>query len=142
MADIVTTLKSKSGDNIYPIAGGMINDSVSTAMLKDSAVTTAKIAGKAVTSDNIDWTTFPVKAMYAGEGSITDIGSTAWHFVYVSVPAGVFTTTPIAVASYRGTGTVPPSIAYIKSSSSPTSLVFGVWSNTVRIDFSFIAVEI
>ena len=50
MADIVDTLKNSSGDNVFPIAGGMMANSINTNMLKDSSVT----------SDKIDWTTVPL----------------------------------------------------------------------------------
>lgn len=57
MADRIITLKDDDNNPTYPIAGGMMADSVTTAMLKDDSVTTAKIADGAVTSQNIDWTT-------------------------------------------------------------------------------------
>ena len=47
MANKITQLVNESGDNLYPLAGGMAADSISTEMLKDGAVT----------SDKIDWTT-------------------------------------------------------------------------------------
>lgn len=54
MAEIISTLENRNGDTIYPIAGGLINDSITNAMLKDNSVTTAKIADKAVTPAKID----------------------------------------------------------------------------------------
>ena len=57
MADRIITLKDDDNNPTYPIAGGMMADSVTAAMLKSNSVTTAKIAGGAVTSDKIDWTT-------------------------------------------------------------------------------------
>jgi hypothetical protein len=39
------------------------------------------------------------------------------------------------------TAIVPPSIAYAKDASSPTQLVFGVWSNTAAVPINFIAIE-
>lgn len=83
----------------------------------------------------------PLKNVYCGTATITDTGSGAWHFVYVSVPAGVFTTTPYATANMTSTAIIPPSIAYIRGSSSPTQLVFGVWSNTASVPITFIAIE-
>ena len=81
MADRVIQLQDKTGtDNLYPIAGGMAANSVTKAMLaegvfegetlstptdvdyvatdniQDSAVTNAKLASKAVKSQNIDMT--------------------------------------------------------------------------------------
>ena len=57
MADRIITLKDDDNNPTFPIAGGMMANSVTTAMLKDDSVTTAKIADGAVTSSNIDWTT-------------------------------------------------------------------------------------
>lgn len=48
MANIVTQLQNKDGDNLYPLAGGMAADSITTEMLQDAAVT----------SDKIDFTTY------------------------------------------------------------------------------------
>ena len=70
-------LTDKAGNNIYPLAGWIGDDTISTGMINDSAVTTAKIndgavtsakiadgtiatadiANSAVTSSKIDWTT-------------------------------------------------------------------------------------
>lgn len=47
MADRIITLKDDDNNPTFPIAGGMMANSVTTAMLKDSSVT----------SDKIDWTT-------------------------------------------------------------------------------------
>ena len=43
MTNKVVQLEDKSGNNLYPLAGGMAADSVTTAMLQDTAVTPAKI---------------------------------------------------------------------------------------------------
>lgn len=50
MANKITQLVNESGDNLYPLAGGMASDSITTAMLKDNSVT----------SDKIDWATLPL----------------------------------------------------------------------------------
>ena len=47
MANKITQLVNKDGDNLYPLAGGILSDSVTTDMIQDDAVT----------SDKIDWTT-------------------------------------------------------------------------------------
>lgn len=49
MADVITTLQNKGGDNVFPIAGGLASNTVTTAMLQSNAVTTAKIDDGAVT---------------------------------------------------------------------------------------------
>ena len=43
MADRIVKLEDKAGDNLYPIAGGMAADSVTTDMIQDGAVTTDKV---------------------------------------------------------------------------------------------------
>lgn len=47
MANKITQLVNKDGDNLYPLAGGILSDSVTTDMLQDESVT----------SDKIDWST-------------------------------------------------------------------------------------
>ena len=43
MANKITQLVNESGDNLYPLAGGMAADSIDTEMLKDGSVTSDKI---------------------------------------------------------------------------------------------------
>ena len=43
MANKITQLVNESGDNLYPLAGGMAADSIGTEMLKDGSVTSDKI---------------------------------------------------------------------------------------------------
>ena len=43
MANKITQLVNESGDNLYPLAGGMAADSINTQMLKDGSVTSDKI---------------------------------------------------------------------------------------------------
>ena len=50
MANKITQLVNKAGDNLYPLAGGIMSDSVTTDMIQDGAVTSSKI----------DWTTLGV----------------------------------------------------------------------------------
>lgn len=46
MANKVIQLKNKAGtDNLFPIAGGVTQDTITTAMIQDDAVTKAKIVG-------------------------------------------------------------------------------------------------
>lgn len=54
MANNIVQLQDKQGNNIFPIAGSMAGDSVTTQMLQDGAVTTDKIATGAVTADKLD----------------------------------------------------------------------------------------
>lgn len=50
MANQIVQLTDKDENNIFPIAGGMASDSITTAMLQDGVVTTAKLASNAVNS--------------------------------------------------------------------------------------------
>lgn len=90
---------------------------------------------------NIESLSGTLKRVYCGAAAIAETGQNAWHFGYVSVPAGVFTTTPYATANYASTAIVPPSITYVRDASSPTQLVFGVWSNSAAVPINYIAIE-
>lgn len=59
MANKITQLVNESGDNLYPLAGGMAADSIGTEMLKDGSVT----------SDKIDWTTMSSSAITVTKNS-------------------------------------------------------------------------
>lgn len=48
MANNIVQLTDDTNNNIFPIAGGMASDSITTAMLQDGAVTEDKFADKAV----------------------------------------------------------------------------------------------
>lgn len=43
MANKIVQLEDKNNDDIFPIAGGMKDDSITTAMIKNGAVTAAKL---------------------------------------------------------------------------------------------------
>ena len=64
MANKITQLVNESGDNLYPLAGGMAADSIDTEMLKDGSVT----------SDKIDWATINASEISM---SYSDINSAA-----------------------------------------------------------------
>ena len=53
MANKITQLVNKDGDNLYPLSGGTISDSITTDMLQDESVT----------SDKIDWSTITQTAL-------------------------------------------------------------------------------
>lgn len=77
MADKVVQLEDKTGDNLYPLAGGMAANSITTAMLQDGAVTGDKL-GTGV-------------ATVAKSGSYTDLSNKP---TIPSVSAGTITFTP------------------------------------------------
>ena len=79
MSNKIVQLENKSGDNLYPIAGGALTGSISKTMLEEGIfegpelsqpssvayVATDNIQDGAVTSDKIDWTTStPVYAQH------------------------------------------------------------------------------
>lgn len=61
MANKITQLVNKDGDNLYPLAGGILSDSVTTDMVQDGAVT----------SDKIDSTTLFTSPSGQGLGTFT-----------------------------------------------------------------------
>lgn len=71
MADKIVQLKDKNSNNLYPISGSSLAESVSTGAIVDGAVTTAKIADGAITADKINFLTY----MTAGLSSSVTIQS-------------------------------------------------------------------
>lgn len=55
MANKVVQLKNKAGtDSLFPIAGGVTQDTITTAMLQDGAVTSAKVSNDIATKTYVD----------------------------------------------------------------------------------------
>ena len=81
MANKIVQLEDKNNDNIFPIAGGVKDDSVTTAMIK----------GSAVTSDKIDYTTLKRWVPDYANKSATNLASnntatiTETGFAYISI---------------------------------------------------------
>lgn len=109
MANKITQLVNESGDNLYPLAGGMAADSIDTEMLKDGSVT----------SDKVDWGTFALTpgSVSMGATSFIRIGNiiiiniqTANHQIalnetYGTVPSEYRPSGPIIVPGIvQGTG--------------------------------------
>lgn len=67
MADIVTTLQNRNGDNLYPVAGGAAANSIDTGNIIDGAITGDKVANGAVDSSKLSptvsssWVTFGMR---------------------------------------------------------------------------------
>jgi hypothetical protein len=101
VANKIIQLQNKTGDNLFPVAGSMKGDSVTTAMLQDDAVTNAKIAANAVKSENVDFTTYNTTPVHIGtwhDGKelwrktlTADIPYTAGTAVSTSVSTGITT---------------------------------------------------
>lgn len=84
MANKITQLVNESGDNLYPLAGGMAADSIGTEMLKDGAVT----------SDKIDYTTYD----WTGGGGAVTLHAFG-KIVTVSLNVAGFSNDPTIAAS-------------------------------------------
>ena len=55
MANKVIQLKNKAGtDSLFPIAGGVTQNTITTAMLQDGAVTSAKVSNDIATKTYVD----------------------------------------------------------------------------------------
>lgn len=92
MNNDIVQLTDKSGNNIYPIAGGATQDSISKSMLAEGVfegpelfpspneayVRTANIVDGAVTSDKIDWTTLGYQSVGLST-QVTVTGTTAYE---------------------------------------------------------------
>lgn len=65
MADKIVQLKDKNSNNLYPVSGSSLTDSVSSGAIVDGAVTTAKIADSSITAAKIADATF--------QGTITNV---------------------------------------------------------------------
>ena len=95
MANKITQLVNKDGDNLYPLSGGLLSDSVTTDMLQDESVT----------SDKIDWATMD-NILYFDSG-VQSISLTSGQAVlkaisdYITIPNGydVVSVTPVVVGS-------------------------------------------
>lgn len=80
MANNIAQLKDYNDNNIFPIAGGMVADSVTTQMLQDGSVT----------SDKIDWATIITAshaALIFSNVSIASDGGTSTGVAQFDVPA-------------------------------------------------------
>lgn len=69
MADIVDTLRNSDGDNVFPIAGGMKANSITTSMMQDNSVTNGKIADESVTNAKLGSVFLPRAIKYTNTSS-------------------------------------------------------------------------
>lgn len=83
MANKVIQLKNKAGtDNLFPIAGGVTQDTITTAMIQDDAVTKAKIVGGTNLADKdiivtLTWDSANNRYNWSSSTSWSDIRSAA-----------------------------------------------------------------
>lgn len=73
MANNIVQLEDRSGNNIFPVAGSMAADSITTQMLQDNSVT----------SDKIDWATRTYSTTEKIVGTDTD-GKTIYERTWVA----------------------------------------------------------
>ena len=75
MANKITQLVNKNGDNLYPLAGGIMSDSVTTDMIQDGAVTSDKIdsATIIVPDMSVVKATLPNQSVSAGGGTVSNV---------------------------------------------------------------------
>lgn len=76
MANKITQLVNKDGDNLYPLSGGLLSDSVTTDMLQDESVESSKLQDESVVSSKIDWTSvidkiYPVGSIYMSTANVS-----------------------------------------------------------------------
>lgn len=113
MATRYVTLKDSNGDTIYP-------QSV-IAQVANGEITTGLLADGAVTSDKIDWATFPFKYLESASTSITIGAGQALTYAlvdYVTVPSGY---TIISITPYI-TGPNSTADALVKTMGQNSSL--------------------
>lgn len=81
MADKIVQLKDKNSNNLYPISGSSLAESVSTGAIVDGAVTTPKISDGAVTSDKVNFLTYMTAGMSANATIQSPSGSAPFNRV-------------------------------------------------------------
>lgn len=129
MANKITQLVNESGDNLYPLAGGMAADSINTQMLKDGAVTSDKI--DSVTVDLMPYAASIVTAGNAiaiTKGGITSItlnitaqsASTGDKVIFSNLPASIM---PQAAPGMFAATTSTGSALSIRARTSDSSII-------------------
>lgn len=89
MANNIVQLQDRSGNNIFPLAGGMVSDSITTQMLQDGAVTSGKIDVEVLPFSDIFTPASGFSIISASQ--VTRIGNV--YFGYVGV-SGTFSSSP------------------------------------------------
>ena len=114
MADKIVQLKDKNSNNLYPISGSSLAESVSTGAIVDGAVTTAKIADGAVTADKI------ADATIRGSLNMANYGDFNGTLYYTKTQEGLVF---LKGALTKKSGNVAPDNAIFSTSTPiPTSL--------------------
>ena len=92
------TLKNNNNEEVYPVTDiSLVNGNIPTGRITDNAVTTPKIANKAVTSDKIDWTTMTC-GIVSNPASDTIPANGRTRIAQITLPKGKYAL--IATASY------------------------------------------
>ena len=97
MANKVVQLINEDNDNLYPLSGGVLSDSITTDMLKDDSVT----------SDKIDWTTIKTTLYENVSGATTtfSLNDSPTNYEVIEVFAVDNTGTNYTSARFRGVDT-------------------------------------
>ena len=89
MANKITQLVNKDGDNLYPLSGGLLSDSVTTDMLQDESVT----------SDKIDWSTVTSTALTPNTTYVDPNIGSAFYLKFGRLVVMFFNNATVASAS-------------------------------------------
>lgn len=82
MANKITQLVNKDGDNLYPLAGGILSDSVATDMIQDGAVTSDKIDSATIVNSNIADNTITLDKLKMPKITIAGVDGNQQNSVY------------------------------------------------------------
>lgn len=104
MAEYTTTLKNKNGDNIYPIAGGILNDVLGTSAFIDSAATTSKIPNNGITTDKI-------ANLGVGTADIANLGVTTAKIPDLGIATGDIADSAVTTAKIPDLGIATADLA-------------------------------
>jgi len=104
MAEYTTTLKNRDGDNIYPIAGGILNDVLGTSAFIDSAVTTSKIPNNGITTDKI-------ANLGVGTADIANLGVTTAKIPDLGIATGDIANSAVTTAKIPDLGIATANLA-------------------------------
>lgn len=118
MANNIVQLIDKDNNNIFPVAGSMAGDSVTTSMIQDNAVTSAKIK-----TEVLDLTSLTLAGGYnwGADARIIKVGDFVYFEGGLQVPA--ITTTNNGTTAFNlpeGWRTVSNGLNFITYNNAPT----------------------
>lgn len=123
MPNKIVQLVDNENNNIYPVAGSLAQDSVTTSTINDGAVTTAKLANEAVTSEKVDFSSF----VY-GVATIGAIPAASGKQVTVNIPEQANTNYTVLVSGTGGGGAYS-FVTFTVLNKTTTSFKIEGWNN-------------